>query len=109
MTCNDCGNYGLCQTGKLSPFNTTNAECCQDFISNKKMANLFIAMGKTAYVVRNGKVYKERIENVENVFKNDAYHTEFQTTNGTYNESDIGKSVFLRRLDAQISTKLAVS
>lgn len=107
MTCNDCLHCAICINGGFARYQEGSAEECRDFLFNKRFADMFLSPGRLIYVLTpKGNIIEEQIVNCERQFQGNAYHTTFYTDNGTYTESDIGKTVLYHRLDAWIASKL---
>lgn len=108
MTCDNCKNYAICINGGFAEHIDGNAENCRDFVLNKRAAELFLSEGRLVYIVTpSGEVREEHVMSCERKLVMSAYTTSFITEGGMWTENDLGKSVFLNRLDARVVAALA--
>lgn len=105
MECNDCIHYGLCQVGGLAPYRKDRAEHCRDFIYNERYAKLAMYVGQVIYIVRDGKILEDRVKYIDKIYKDGSYCTQYRTDWEYFMSSDIGKTIFLSRLNAQTNAK----
>ena len=90
-TCKDCIHYELCFDEGMTQFDNSNAEQCTYFKDASKLVELPCKVGDTVYEIVDGfKVHSSVVKNII-----------FDTAGIAFDESSIGKQVFLTKEEAE--------